>query len=108
MLGGEVISVGHTCKPPKGTAQFAASDPIAGVKTEGEGAVVSRLARGNHRFLVIVNHDFNKPMGLEVARQGSTAMAVVGKDGTLTPLSGEVHRRAVEPGDAEILSWMAR
>jgi hypothetical protein len=35
-------------------------------------------------------------------------MAAVGKDGTLTPLSGEVHRRTVEPGDAEILSWMER
>jgi len=107
-LGSGVVSVGHTGKPPQGTAPFVASAPITVVKTEGEGAVVSRLARGEHRFLVIVNRDFSKPMGLEVSWQESAAMAEVGKDGTLTRLSGQMRQKTVEPGDAEILTWVER
>ncbi|MBM4033840.1 MAG: hypothetical protein FJ291_18960 [Planctomycetes bacterium] len=107
-VGSQVVSVGHTGKPPRGTVAYAPAAPITAIKTEGQGAVVSLLRRDSRRFLAIVNRDFNKPMPLEAAWQPGTAMAAVDKGGTLTPLPGQKRERAVEPGDVEVLSWVDR
>jgi len=107
-VGSRVISLGHTGKPPRGTVAYVPASPIASLKTEGQGAVVSLLGRDTRRFLVVVNRDFTKPMPLEVVWRESTTMATANKDGTLTPLSGQKREKAVEPGDVEILSWMER
>ncbi|HUT37565.1 MAG TPA: hypothetical protein VNE39_29060 [Planctomycetota bacterium] len=107
-VGSRVLSVGHTGKPPAGTAAYAPAAPITALRTEGEGAVVSLLARDARRFLVIVNRDFNKPMPLQVAWQESAAVAAVAKDGTLTRLSARKREATIQPGDVEILSWVVQ
>jgi len=106
-LGAEVLALGHTGKLPKGTRSYEPSAPIKALNADG-GAVVSLLGRATRRYLVIVNRDFDKPMTLELAWEAATAVARVAKDGREFVLAGDQLRANVEPGDAMILSWLAK
>ena len=105
-LGSAVVSVGHTgATLPAGTTPYTPAAPIQSVKTEGQGAVVSLLAKGPRRFLVIVNRDIHKPMPLVVAVDAASGVRAVAKDGALQPVPGTVVVKEVGPGDAAIFTW---
>ncbi|WP_428304591.1 hypothetical protein [Lacipirellula sp.] len=107
-VGSQVESVGHTgAAIPAGTKPFVAAAPIKSLQTEGTGVVASRLAKGNQRFLVLVNRDLHQPTTATVEFDGSTAMSAVAKDGTLQPLEGTTHSVTIEPGDVAIYAWQA-
>jgi len=104
-LGAKVLSVGHTGKLPAGTRAYAPAAPISGLKTEGNGAVASLLAKGQRRFLAVVNRDFNAPMPLTVALDGSAAVARVDKTGAVHAVDGKEFTGRLEPGDLVVLTW---
>ncbi|BBO32569.1 hypothetical protein PLANPX_2181 [Lacipirellula parvula] len=107
-VGSQVESVGHTgAAIPAGTKPFAAAAPIKSLQTEGTGVVASRLAKGDQRFLVLVNRDLHQPTTATVEFDGSTRVSAVAKDGTLQPLEGATHSVAIEPGDVAIYAWQA-
>lgn len=107
-LGSRVLAVGHAGAIPAGARAFEPIAPITRVATHGGGAVVSILARGQRRFLAVVNRDLEQAMSLEVDWRPGAAMARVWKDGTLVPVGESQHRTAIEPGDIDILSWCER
>jgi hypothetical protein len=105
-VGSRVISVGHTGKAlPAGTRAFASAAPIRSLETQGRGAVVSVLAKGDRRFLVVVNREINQPMGLRVTLDLAAAAKRVGKDGTLSPVERGIVENELPPGDVAILTW---
>jgi hypothetical protein len=104
--GCKVLSVVHTGQHiPAGTRAFEAAAPIKSVHTEGDGAIVSRLANGPRQFLVIVNRDIAHAMPTTVTFNSSTAIDRVDKEGQLHPIDGAAADAKVEPGDAVIFSW---
>ena len=105
--GAQVLSVGHTGSSlPAGTRAYAPASPVAELRTEGTGAVVSMLAKGDQRFLVVVNRDINAPMPLTVKSQGGAVnVDRVEKDGTRHAITGGLHEVRVDPGDVSILAW---
>ena len=105
--GSDVQAVGHTGeKIPLGTRRYEPAAPVAAVETEGgDGAVVSHLARGGRRFLVVVNRDINRPMTLTVKLDGSARVDRIDKDGSAQPVVTPIHQAQVEPGDVSILAW---
>jgi hypothetical protein len=110
-LGAEVLCVGHTGEPPRGTRAYAAASPVKELRTSGsDGAVVSLLSKGDRRFLVVVNRDVNRPMALNVALDGSKPVMQVAKNGEMAGPAGETgdeHKVTLEPGNLSILTWLA-
>jgi hypothetical protein len=105
-LGSQVESLGHTgAHIPSGTTPYHPASPVASLKTEGDGAIVSLLARDKHRFLVIVNRDFQHPMPTTIEFEQGKQVDRVEKDATLRPLDGSAQRVNVDPGDALIVTW---
>jgi hypothetical protein len=109
-LGAKVLSVAHTGETlPAGTKRFEPEGPVESLKTEGQGAVVSRLAKSDRQFLVIVNRDINKGMSLDLRFKDGTAAHVINKkDGTLGHEVQSTTRIEVAPGDAVIFTWFGR
>jgi hypothetical protein len=104
-LGAEVQSVGHTGQRlPAGTRPYRPVAPVRQVKTDG-GAVVSHLANGGRRFLMVVNRDVNGPMPLTVELDGPAPAQQVEKDGSLRPVAGGRFEARLGPGDACVLTW---
>ncbi|MDR1602676.1 MAG: beta-galactosidase [Tannerella sp.] len=110
-LNSKVAGVWHTGKftpSPWVTARLQeenppAMPPVKLLHTEGEGAVVSLLEKGNSHFLVIVNRDFQQPMKLTLAVDDSVKKIL--KDGTVVPANIYASTMEVEPGDAVIYTW---
>ena len=109
-LGAKVHAVAHTGETlPAGTKRFETEGPVESLKTEGQGAVVSRLAKADRQFLVVVNRDITKGMSLELRFKDGTAAHVVNKkDGTLGDEVKSAARIDVAPGDAAIFTWAVR
>jgi hypothetical protein len=102
-VGSKVVSVGHTGKDlPRGTRRYEPAAPVRGLETEGTGAVVSLLANGGRRFLVVVNRDIHKAMPLRISIDPARDPRQVRKDGTLHPMAGA---QELAPGDAFIVTW---
>ena len=105
-LGSRVQSLGHTgATLPPGTTRYVPSSPIKSLKTEGLGAIVSILANGTHRYLVIVNRDIERPMPSTVEFDASTHPLHVAKDGTLDEINASSRPISVDPGDTLIFTW---
>lgn len=105
-LGSHVESLGHTgAHIPAGTIPYHPASPVTSLKTEGDGAIVSVLAQGNRRFLVIVNRDFHHEMPTTIEIEPGRRVQRVEKDATLHPLDCSAQRVNVDPGDALILTW---
>jgi hypothetical protein len=105
-LGSTVESVGHTgANIPHGTRPYHAAPPVQSLKTEGQGAAVSILCKGDRRFLVAVNRDINAAMKLDVQLQDDAGVRIVKKDGTLGDALGNAYRADVDPGDVVVLTW---
>jgi hypothetical protein len=104
--GANVLSTGHTgAEIPRGTKRFSAPQPFSSFATEGTGAVVSLLEKGNRRFLAAVNRDINGDMKLSVSADSAAGVGTVGKDGSVTPLEAHSGSFAVMPGDIVIFTW---
>jgi hypothetical protein len=82
----------------------ALPEQILALETGDSGAVVSLLERGNRRFLVIVNRDFQNPMKLTIATGDKVKR--VQKDATLVPANAYNPTTEVDPGDAMIYTWV--
>ena len=105
-VGSKVVTVGHTGKDlPAGTKRYQPVAPVKSLETDGGGAVVSLLVKGDQQFLVIVNRDIHKPMALRVQIDPAAAPQRVDKDGTLHNLAEGRHRVEIGPGDVSILAW---
>ncbi len=104
-LGSKVVSLWHTGdKIPAGTRRIGKlPSPVRILETEGLGAVVSLLEKGNDSFLVIVNRDYQNPMKLTFAADPSVKRVL--KDGTLVPASAYINAMDVDPGDVAIYTW---
>lgn len=108
-LGSTVESVAHTgATIPSGTRAYQPASPVRSLKTEGQGAVVSLLAKTRRRFLVVVNRDINQPMRLDVEFDADAGVVRVAKDGALHDLQAPRYAGLVEPGDAAIFTWNSR
>jgi hypothetical protein len=108
-LGANVESVGHTgATLPAGTRRYEPAAPVRALTTEGQGAVVSVLTKGDRRFLVVVNRDINQPMGLDVAFDPQAGVRPVNKDSTLGEQTGSGHEAQLAPGDVAIFTWLVR
>ncbi|MDR1331814.1 MAG: hypothetical protein LBK07_06880, partial [Tannerella sp.] len=105
-LGSKPVWVRHTGKKiPEGTKILGAlPEQILALETGDSGAVVSLLERGNRRFLVIVNRDFQNPMKLTIATGDKVKR--VQKDATLVPANVYNPTTEVDPGDAMIYTWV--
>jgi hypothetical protein len=104
-LGAEMVSVSHTGDAiPMGTSSLnKLPKPIASLKTDGLGAVVSVMKNNGKSYLVIVNRDFTSPMNMLIrCMQG---VSRVKKDGSSTIQNLYTNKVIVEPGDVAIYSW---
>ena len=104
-LGAEVVSVNHTGDAtPMGTHPLnKLPKPIASLKTDGLGAVVSVMKNNGKSYLVIVNHDFTTPMNMLI--RCMPGVSRVQKDGSSTTQNLYTNKVIVEPGDVVIYSW---
>ena len=114
-LGSKVLSIGHSGDAvPQGTRKYEPQSPVASLKTSGKpgsGAVVSLLANGDRRFLVMVNRDINSPLSVAIQLDDSPAAADVArveKDGSVHALGARRFERELEPGDMAVLMWKGR
>jgi len=106
--GARVVRVGHTGTLPRGTHRYEPESPIAAVKTETGGAVVSTMEKGNRRALVVVNRDFRKALPVTIELDGSKVVREMGKDGATKQVVGKESVRELAPGDVLILEWGLR
>jgi hypothetical protein len=104
-LGSKVLRIGHTGALPRGTAAFAPEAPVKSVETAGGGAVVSLLAKGESRFLTIVNRDFQVAVPLVVQFDGSRTVSELQKDGTTRAITNAPDARELAPGGVVVLTW---
>jgi hypothetical protein len=103
----EVLRVGHTGSLPRGTHAFDPASPVAALKTEGTGAVVSLLAKGNQRFLAIVNRDLRANMPLTLSFEPAAKVSEITRDGATRPLASREFKAELTPGDIRVLTWDA-
>lgn len=104
-LNANLVWVSHTGKKiPQGTRRIARlPDPVKILETSDSGAVVSLMEKGNREFLVIVNRDFQRPMKLTIATDGSVKRIL--KDGTWVPANVYSPSIEVGPGDMTLYTW---
>lgn len=105
-LGSHVESIGHTgAHIPAGTTPYHAAAPVSSLETKGDGAIVSLLSRQQHRFLVIVNRDFQHPMPTRVQFDAGVRISHVSKSRASEPINDPAQDITVDPGDALIFTW---
>lgn len=104
-VGSKVISVTHTgSNIPSGTLRFSKPpSPILNLKTDGIGAIVSVLKKGDISYLAIVNRDFKNPMKLYL--ECDPKVNRVAKDGIVTPANIYQNQSEINPGDIAIYMW---
>jgi hypothetical protein len=99
------IHIGHTEPLPRGTRQFEAVAPITAVKSEGGGALISLLEKGDERFLALVNRQLQQAITVTLTFDGSKPIHQFCKDGTTTDVGKQKHTAQVEPGDILVFGW---
>ncbi|HTN08732.1 hypothetical protein [Agriterribacter sp.] len=104
-LGAKLISVSHTgSRIPDGTKRIdKLPAPVKVLETSDGGAIVSVLEKGDRRFLIAVNRDFQNAMKLTIVADKSVKKVL--KDGTIIAASAYTNTIAVDPGDAMIYTW---
>jgi hypothetical protein len=100
--GSKVVSVNHTGTIiPRGTNRlFTLPKAIKVFETEGQGALVSILEKGEQTFFVIVNRDLEKNMPYVIS--GDSSLKRVLKDGTIVDATTYSHSLEIEPGDIAV------
>jgi hypothetical protein len=104
-LHSKVLHLGHTGALPRGTNSYKPRRPIARIKTESAGALVSHLANGKRRFLAVVNRDFLKDARVIVSTDGSAHVCEFRKDGATVEITGDEWTTKLSPGDIAALTW---
>jgi hypothetical protein len=102
-LNAKVIWAAHTGTIPQGCMELDKSklpSVIKSLEISEPGALVSLFEKGSDRFLVIVNHDVNEEITVDVT--GSSDLHMVNKDGSVAPI---VAKQNLDAGDATILFW---
>ncbi|GHV65680.1 hypothetical protein FACS1894199_07020 [Bacteroidia bacterium] len=104
-LNAEMIWAAHTGEIPAGCTELDRSKLPSVFQsldiTGGKGALVSLMKKGNDNFLVIVNHDINEDISVQVS--GTAALRRVKKDASVVIADNRVH--TVTPGDVLIYFW---
>ena len=106
-LGAKVIQVSHTGPKPSGTRAYESEAPVVAFDAGAKGALVSLLAKGRQRHLVIVNRDLHANMPLKLKFEPNAKISEVGKDGIPHHLAAMEFSSEVTPGDIRVLSWMS-
>lgn len=107
-LGSKVIAVSHTgATIPTGTTHYQVKPPFRSLTTTGPGAVVAELEKGQHRFLVVVNRDIEKPMTLSLSPDKIVKIFSVFKDGTRSTADTNGAQYKIEPGDVKVFMWLS-
>jgi len=105
-VGSEVLQVGHTgASIPVGTRRFEPQAPLLRLDTSPSGAVVSELARGGERFLVVVNRSLHDTLDAELEWEAGVTVKPVGRDGRTRAAAGALHTVQLKPGDAAVYFW---
>ena len=109
-LGSRVVLVGQTgASIPAATTRYTPAAPVRSLETQGEGAVVSLMERGDRRFLVVVNRDIHKSTPLSVTFDRDAGVRSAGRDGMLKPINADgATSRELEPGDVAVFEWAAK
>lgn len=104
-VGAKVVSLGHTGnKLPQGVLRLnRLPAPVRVLETEGDGAIVSLLEKGDDFFLVVVNRDYKNSMRLLFDAEAHVERVL--KDGRLVPASAYTSSIEVDAGDAVIYTW---
>lgn len=104
-LNAKLVSVAHTGKQvPDGTKRMAKLPrPVKVLETGENEAIVSVLKKEDHRYLVIVNKDFQRPMQLTFLADDPVKRVL--KDGTLVPANVYTPAITIDPGDVAIYTW---
>jgi hypothetical protein len=103
-VGAKIVRVGHTGRRPRGTEAYRPEAPVTDLRTEGDGAVVSRLSNGRREYLAVVNRDYRAPMRLTVTFDGAREVREERKDGTSMPVDRQFTCQ-VDAGDIVVLGW---
>jgi hypothetical protein len=104
-VGSTVEKIGHTgSQLPPGTQRYQPTWPVVELAAES-GAVVSHLAVGDRRYLVVVNRNFQEPMDFAVKLDPAVAISLVTNDGRLHPFADNRYQTAVPAGDVAIFAW---
>lgn len=106
--GAKVLQVRHTGTyiPPSTTrlttlpAKVSKLEVTPAEGSKQAGALVSEIQKNQHRYLVIVNRDFQKRMGLIISLDSSAKRVM--KDGWLVPVATYSDQQFVDPGDMVI------
>jgi len=126
--GSKVISLGHTGRKnfwwpksdggpdapsqeegpiPAGTTHYESASPVKKLVAQGQfGVIVSTLAKGNRRFLVVVNKDYANTATLEIEFDGTKDISVVTKDGKIKKLAENNYKELINPAQMTIFSWL--
>lgn len=106
-VGSRVDKIGHTgSRLPLGTQRYEPIWPVIELAAES-GAVVSHLAAGDRRYLVVVNRNFQEPMDIAVKLDPAARASLVNKDGQLHPVTAHPYQAVVPAGDVAIFAWTA-
>jgi Beta-galactosidase len=103
----KVLRLGHTGTPPSGTRAYQPSSPVARVETGGKNALISHLANGARRFLVLINTDINQPLPYALTFDGSAKLREFCKDGSAADIAGREWKVDLAPGDIKAVEWEA-
>lgn len=100
--GSKVVSVSHTGTIiPRGTSRLnTLPSAIHVFETEGQGALVSILEKGDQTFFVIINRDLTRNMPFVIS--GDSTLRKVLKDGSITDASSYASTLEIEPGDIAV------
>lgn len=108
-LGGKVVKVSHTGgHTPTGAQAFTTlPGKVTRLEIKGSGndakqtgALISEIQNGSHRYLVIVNKDFQKQLMLEISLDNGVKRVM--KDGSLVSAALYTPSQFIDPGDMHI------
>jgi hypothetical protein len=104
-VGSKVVLVNHTGTIiPRGTTMLSKLPwAIRVFETEGKGALVSQLEKGNQTFFVIVNRNLEKNLPFIIS--GDASLQKVLKDGTIVPAAAYAPSSEIEPGDIAVYAF---
>jgi len=101
-LDSRVVWTAHSGRVPRGSKTFEPQmlpPEITSLEISEPGALISYLEKGSNRFLVIVNHDVNETITVNVKTQPQTRM--VNKAGKIVKV---VKEQRLEAGDMIVLA----
>jgi hypothetical protein len=101
-VGSKVISVKHTgVVIPRGTSRLTTLPKAVKIfETEGSGALVSTLEKGDNTFFVVINRDLKNILTLTIL--GDESLKRVLKDGSVVKADTYAPRTEIEPGDLAV------